>query len=95
MVSLRHLPMPILESYEWQFDGACRTVDSEVFFSPESERGLRRTEREDRAKQVCAGCPVVEQCRAFALQTREAYGVWGGMSAGERQRLLQQQRLAS
>ncbi len=40
--------------------------------------------REEAAKRVCARCPVVMPCRAHALAVREPYGVWGGMSAAER-----------
>jgi hypothetical protein len=33
---------------------------------------------------ICAGCPVRQQCLAFALDTRQNHGVWGGMSEEER-----------
>ena len=42
MAALSRLPIPVQESYEWQYLGACREVDPETFFSPESERGPRR-----------------------------------------------------
>lgn len=32
----------------------------------------------ERAKQLCATCPVREQCLAGALARREPWGVWGG-----------------
>jgi WhiB family transcriptional regulator, redox-sensing transcriptional regulator len=31
---------------------------------------------------------VIEQCREWALEHRETYGVWGGMTEGERDRML-------
>ncbi len=37
-----------------------------------------------RAKAVCSGCPVKEACLAYALKTRQPWGVWGGMTAHER-----------
>ncbi|WP_298750581.1 WhiB family transcriptional regulator [uncultured Serinicoccus sp.] len=70
--------------WEWQFEGACRTTSPEVFFHPEGERGPARRRRDERAKQVCASCPVLEQCRTHALAVREPYGVWGGMTEEER-----------
>ncbi len=88
MASISRLPMPIQESYEWQFDGACRTTDPETFFSPETERGPRRRRREERAKALCAQCPVVRQCLDHALTVREPFGVWGGLNATEREHLL-------
>lgn len=89
MPNVHHLPKPILESYEWQFEGACANLDVSAFFSPEAERGAKRIHREESAKAVCRTCPVMERCRQHALESREPYGVWGGMTAGERQRLLE------
>ena len=38
------------------------------------------------AKQVCAGCPVLAECREYALTLPYQYpGVYGGMSQKERQ----------
>lgn len=37
------------------------------------------------AKQVCAACPVLEQCRSAVLNTKDAvYGVVGGLTQEER-----------
>lgn len=84
MASIARLPMPLMEVYEWQYEGACRDADPETFFSPESERGPRRRARENAAKEYCARCPVIEQCLEHALKVREPYGVWGGLTTGER-----------
>lgn len=40
------------------------------------------------AKSLCARCQVQPQCLAFALDTREPFGVWGGLDERERQQLL-------
>ncbi len=95
MASIARLPMPLQEVYEWQYKGACREVDPETFFSPDAERGPRRTARETAAKQLCARCPVVAECLRHALAVREPYGVWGGLNTHEREALTQSQALAS
>lgn len=77
-------PGPIAELWEWQFQGLCRTTSPEVFFHPEGERGPARRRRDERAKEVCSACPVLERCRTHALAVREPYGVWGGMSEEDR-----------
>lgn len=87
MASISRLPMPLQELYDWQYEGSCREADPETFFSPESERGPRRYDRESAAKAFCARCPVVQECLEHALKVREPYGVWGGLTAGERQNL--------
>jgi hypothetical protein len=36
------------------------------------------------AKSLCAACPIVAECLAFAIDQRENYGVWGGTLPHER-----------
>ena len=77
--------------WEWQSRAACRGVDTANFYHPENERGSSRTRRERAAKAVCATCTVIEGCLRWALRTREQYGVWGGLSAEEREALLERE----
>jgi WhiB family redox-sensing transcriptional regulator len=86
MSDLSRLPGPVADVWDWQLHAACRGLPSEVFFHPDNERGPARAARDEAAKAVCAGCPVQIQCRAHALDVREPYGVWGGMSEDERDR---------
>ena len=88
MVNIKRLPMPLMDTYEWQYDGLCREVDPESFFSPEAERGTPKAQREAAAKALCVQCPVIERCREHALAVREPYGVWGGLSEAEREEIL-------
>jgi len=59
--------------------GACRGHDPNIFYP---QRGQANT----RAMALCAGCPVAEACRDWALH-HELMGVWGGTSERERRRL--------
>ena len=88
MASIARLPMPIQETWEWQYDGACRETDPETFFSPDAERGPRRRRREAAAKALCDVCPVRRACLEHALSVREPYGVWGGLNINEREMLI-------
>jgi WhiB family redox-sensing transcriptional regulator len=88
MAEVRRLPPPRHGDWDWQVRAACRGSDTSNFYHPENERGPSRTRREMRAKTVCAACPVVENCLRWALAAREPYGVWGGLSAEEREQVL-------
>ena len=54
------------------------------------------TERQNKALMLCIGCPVLEECRQFALtddqlrrlhrENRVWYGVVGGLTPGELRR---------
>jgi len=84
MIEMTRLPKPVASNWEWQYEGACRSLPTEMFFHPEGERGPRRRAREIAAKAVCASCPVIAQCRAHALAAQEPYGIWGGLTEDER-----------
>lgn len=85
MAEISRLPGPVADLWDWQLQGACRTVDPSTFFHPEGERGPARRNRDAQAKAVCFSCPVLTQCRQHALAVREPYGVWGAMTEAERE----------
>jgi WhiB family transcriptional regulator, redox-sensing transcriptional regulator len=70
---------------DWRKLAACRNADPELFF-PVSSSGPS-LDQVTQAKAICAGCPVRQQCLAFALDTRQDHGVWGGMSEEDRRPL--------
>lgn len=71
----------------WQRSAACRGVDSDLFFP---ERGASTAE----AKAVCRTCPVIAECRDFAIANWEP-GIWGGLSERERRTIRSSQRRAA
>ena len=77
------LPPPLARAWEWQMVGHCVGHPLEVFFPEDSPRGSRR-QLEQQAKSICGGCPVLDQCRAHAMNTPEAHGVWGALTSAER-----------
>lgn len=72
----------------WALQGACTTTDPEVFFPDKGESSRA-------AKRVCSGCPVIAECREWALDTGQEFGVWGGLSATDRVRILGRGRKAA
>jgi WhiB family transcriptional regulator, redox-sensing transcriptional regulator len=69
----------------WRDRAACLEEDPERFF-PIGTAGPA-LERIAEAKAVCRSCKVVAQCLAYALETHQDYGVWGGLSEDERRAL--------
>lgn len=62
----------------WVRDAVCAQTDPELFFPDKGQPG-------DEAKAICRSCPVLAQCRLYALNSPIALdGIWGGMSAKER-----------
>ena len=92
MAYIGRLPAPTTDRWDWQVEAQCRGMSSAFFFHPWGERGPARDARVERAKEVCAQCPVILQCRSFALTVQEQYGVWGGLSEDELRLLLHKTR---
>ena len=75
------LPRP---NWGWQDRAACRGRDVVLFFGPDGERQPERENRERRAKELCASCPVQLECLGYAVSRPEKYGTWGGLNEDER-----------
>ena len=65
--------------------GNCRLYAPATFF-PSDGVGV------DKARKICATCPVTGPCLEYALEHRIDHGVWGGCSERERRRILKRRR---
>ena len=68
----------------WQKHAACRGMGVNAMY-PQG-RGDAWAVRA--AKEVCAQCSVVEDCKLFALEHNDWFGVWGGTSQKDRVKLI-------
>ncbi len=74
----------------WQVKAACRGPQAAVFFPPpQFERKDEKSERETRAKAICADCPACQECLEYAVAIREPHGIWGGLNETERRVLIE------
>lgn len=67
---------------EWTAQSACSTCSDPDAFYPEHKPDRR--EREEYARSHCAVCPVRAECLAYAMDNGERHGIWGGLTAKER-----------
>lgn len=73
---------------DWQTRAACRTADLDMFH-PEPGQPANR------AKAVCARCPVLGDCREYALSlplSSDRHGIYGGLTPDERQLIRRRTR---
>ncbi|WP_338695164.1 WhiB family transcriptional regulator [Streptomyces sp. Q6] len=70
----------------WWPQHACQEEDLPLFFAGggmANRRPATKTQaKRDQAKEICAGCPVLMQCRRDT--TGEEFGVWGGLDQYQR-----------
>jgi len=69
----------------WQERALCAQTDPEAFFP---EKGGSTKE----AKKVCMSCDVRIECLDYALRHEERFGIWGGLSGRERERLAERSK---
>lgn len=65
---------------DWHAEALCAEVGGDFWF-PEKGGSTRD------AKRICAGCEVRDKCLAGAVERRERFGIWGGLSERERRKL--------
>lgn len=65
----------------WMDEALCATTDPAAFFPEAGENGRR-------AKAICGGCDVREQCLEYALKHHPLEGIWGGTSERERRQMV-------
>ncbi len=79
----------------WQARAACKGQHAYLFFPPNHfEKKHEKLQREAAAKEICKTCPVIDECREYALAIREPYGIWGGLTENERKLILAQRYAA-
>ena len=68
-----------LERPSWHAEAACSGAGADVFFLPlGGDPGP--------AKALCAACPVAAECLEAGAE--EGHGIWGGLSAKARRKLI-------
>lgn len=70
-----------LRAERWMQFAACRETDPEIFFPTDEERSTKL------ARLVCGECPVLHECRQWAMDDPDQEGIAGGLTAGERKRI--------
>lgn len=82
-VARRH-PLLELDPDTPSWDGAaCRDHDPELFFHDDYTGTAAQADTAE-AKAICRRCPIRQQCLAWAIQHKEPWGVFGGLTAAER-----------
>jgi WhiB family transcriptional regulator, redox-sensing transcriptional regulator len=75
----------LVQREAWMRRAACRGQETEAFFPP-------RGGDVSGPKAVCAACPVRQECLEYALDNRDKFGVWGGLTEMERREIRRERK---
>lgn len=64
----------------WSARAKCGSGDPEAHFVEQSQQHI--------TKRMCRTCPVKVECLADSLDSQVNFGMWGGLTEGERRKLL-------
>ena len=68
---------------DWRTDALCAEVVGDIFFPPKGASA-------NPARSICAKCKVPTECLTDALRDDRQVGIRGGLTEGERKRILRE-----
>jgi hypothetical protein len=74
--------MPKYSEIKWN-KAACQSESTNVFYSFEESRAVKKLINIDVFRNICAPCPIWRDCLRYSLEY-EFYGIWGGLTGEER-----------
>ncbi|HLN05572.1 MAG TPA: WhiB family transcriptional regulator [Acidimicrobiales bacterium] len=76
----------LLQRPAWMASAACRGMGTAIFFPGLFDDSVELLEQ---ARAVCARCPVVDECRDYAVEAEEPrlVGTWAGTTEYDRRML--------
>lgn len=81
-IALNEVSLEDVDSRDaWRVRASCAVADPDAFF-PEKGGSVREV------RKICQKCEVKSECLEFALENKEHFGVWGGLTQQERTALL-------
>lgn len=60
----------------------------DAFFLEEEYKDANSSYKIELARKLCSECPVRMMCLDYALENLERYGIWGGTTKADREKLL-------
>jgi len=79
----------------WKEHAACRGMETNLFFAELDGFGDKYAARRKIVRDLvalCSECPVKQKCLDYAFFHNIKYGIWGGVSASNRDQMSRRMR---
>jgi WhiB family redox-sensing transcriptional regulator len=81
-MTIQGFNMRLADDRRWTEVAECAKPGSTYMYPSKTDSiGIQR------AKSLCAACPVRGECLTEAMRINEQHGIWGGLTADERNKL--------
>ena len=80
---------PPSDTPAWMVEARCIDMPNAWWYpirATDIRTNAKSDEHYDSARRICNGCPVREECGAHAIEHDERWGMWGGLTPGQRAR---------
>ena len=68
----------------WEFENpSCASIGVDLFYRDSDNMESNSVNEQVQILQVCQDCPCKTECAEWGIQ-KERWGIWGGLTAGQR-----------
>lgn len=75
----------------WRLDAACFGQVTDLFYPEPGTKGAAKQANE--VKAFCRICSVTSDCLEYALKNEEVFGIWGGLTPKEREKIRRERSI--
>ena len=75
----------MIEPEDWQPDAECAKPENDEYIK---NFFANKPSQQHKALKICEACPVRAMCLQWSLETKQVWGVWGGLNYKELRRTL-------
>lgn len=76
------------EQEKWREDALCRGKDTNLFYPEINIKGGKKQIADVQA--ICRLCRVSSDCLAYAINNKEEFGIWGGLTTKDRLKITRE-----
>lgn len=76
----------------WEFDNpSCSEIGVDLFYRDSDNMDHNSVNEQNQIKEICHSCPCKSECAEWGIY-RERWGIWGGLTPGDRDKIRRRKR---
>lgn len=76
----------------WEFDNpSCAEIGVDLFYRDSDNMESNSVNEQNQVREICNDCPCKSKCADWGIY-RERWGIWGGLTPGDRDKIRRRMR---